>query len=446
MRGFHRTFATGVACWQGTLTPPDTWSHFGPVYVLFVEINFFLNISLISGLCFSNIPRYFVDFSYNTQRIFQLYIVCNPSLSTPFRRNWEEHWIRQLGTAAPYGCNDHIDTIGNLTSSGCQSVNVLNLFDRTSRRHRSHGSRKYNKPEIHDVSFDGLLSFVNLQLGLHHIRTKLYSLPLKRLHALYESTLTLHFADVGSPGQRLHGIILDISSNRLFKAVRVGEPTEIRNRPFLNVKFANKGIDALNVSNILNQKSVQNKIPLYFQYKELPCISYSYTRSVASKIFNYKASLQQLDFQGLSHDPPPCNCSDSKFLYALCGHIVTGDLNIVRNIKLRDLLSKGPKYREPISYSWHQNFGIIMNASEEYARRWAKKEDVEVDTLSEWIKSIADVLKRRIRRLKHYVNTRHESIFSDPDVVRELSRLHENFVIVPADKSSNNYTFVCKRR
>ena len=36
-------------------------------------------------------------------------------------------------------------------------------------------------------------------------------------------------------------------------------------------------------------------------------------------------------------------------------------------------------------------------------------------------------------------------IFSDPDVVRELSRLHENFVIVPADKASNNYTFVCKR-
>ena len=190
----------------------------------------------------------------------------NPNLSTPFRRKREEHWIQQLGTAAPYGCNDHIDSIGNLTSPGCQSVNVLNLFDRTSRRHWSHGSKKYNKPEIHDVSFDGLLPFVNLQLGFHHIRTKLYSLPLKRLHALYESTLTFHFADVGYPGHRHLGIVLDISSNRLFKAVRVGEPTETRNRPFLNVKFANKGIDALNVSNILNQKSVQNKIPPYFQY------------------------------------------------------------------------------------------------------------------------------------------------------------------------------------
>ena len=27
LSGFHRTFATGVACRQGTLTPPDTWSR-----------------------------------------------------------------------------------------------------------------------------------------------------------------------------------------------------------------------------------------------------------------------------------------------------------------------------------------------------------------------------------------------------------------------------------
>ena len=60
---------------------------------------------------------------------------------------------------------------------------------------------------------------------------------------------------------------------------------------------------------------------------------------------------------------------------------------------------------------------------------------------STWIKSIGEVVKRRIRRLKHSLNTRSESIFCDPGVIRELSRLHENFVIVPADKASNNYTF-----
>ena len=172
---------------------------------------------------------------------------------------------------------------------------------------------------------------------------------------------------------------------------------------------------------------------------------HSYTRSVASKIFNYKRSLQQINFNSLSQSPLPCTCPGSELLYAPCGHIVTGDLRIVQNDKLRDILHKGSKFREPVSFSWHQNFDIIMDACEAYARQWAKKEDVALDTLSEWIKSIGEVVKRRIRRLKHSVNTRSESIFRDPDVVRELSRLHENFFIVPTDKASNNYTFACKR-
>ena len=56
-------------------------------------------------------------------------------------------------------------------------------------------------------------------------------------------------------------------------------------------------------------------------------------------------------------------------------------------------------------------------------------------TLFEWIKSIGDAVKRRIRRLKHSVNTKSESMFRDPDAVHELSRMHENFVIVPTDKA-----------
>ena len=107
--------------------------------------------------------------------------------------------------------------------------------------------------------------------------------------------------------------------------------------------------------------------------------------------------------------------------------------------------TNGTKCREHVPFSWHQNFDIIMDACDVYARRWAKKEDIELDTLSEWIESIGEVGKRRIRRLKHSINTRHESIFRDPDVTPELFRLHVNFVIVPADKASNNYTFVCKR-
>ena len=73
--------------------------------------------------------------------------------------------------------------------------------------------------------------------------------------------------------------------------------------------------------------------------------------------------------------------------------IVTGDPNIVRNEKLRDLYVKARNIVNLSHFLWHQNFDIIMDACEVYARRWAKKDYVELDTLSERIKSISDVLK-----------------------------------------------------
>ena len=67
---------------------------------------------------------------------------------------------------------------------------------------------------------------------------------------LHESPMTLQFLDVGSSEHRLQGIILDISSNRFFKTVKLCDSTEAKNRPILKIMFANKGIDALNLNNI----------------------------------------------------------------------------------------------------------------------------------------------------------------------------------------------------
>ena len=67
--GFHRTFATDVACRQGTLTPPDTWSRpFGTcICSTCWDQSFFRTCRYFSGLCSSNIPRYFLDFALMTE-------------------------------------------------------------------------------------------------------------------------------------------------------------------------------------------------------------------------------------------------------------------------------------------------------------------------------------------------------------------------------------------
>ena len=65
----------------------------------------------------------------------------NPDLETPLCMQKKDDWIRELGTATPYGCNDKIDGIGILSSPTCRSVNVMDIFNSAPRRKRIHGLR-----------------------------------------------------------------------------------------------------------------------------------------------------------------------------------------------------------------------------------------------------------------------------------------------------------------
>ena len=175
-------------------------------------------------------------------------------------------------------------------------------------------------------------------------------------------------------------------------------------------------------------------IPAYFKNQSPPIISYSYSFPIAPKIFNYKNVLQGLNTENITRNPSACSCKASEFCYNPAGHVITGDLNIVRISKLRDILSKGPKYMEPRSFTWKQNSKLILDSVEEYARRWAKKEDVEVDTLSEWVKSVMSLVNRRVSVLSRTMSRRHESVFVDQDVAAELAEIHEKFVVVAATR------------
>ena len=145
-------------------------------------------------------------------------------------------------------------------------------------------------------------------------------------------------------------------------------------------------------------------------YTKIYIIFYSYSSPIAPKIFNYKNVLQGLNTENITQNPSACSCKVSEFCYNPAGHIITRDLNIVRFSKLRDILSKGPKYRELKSFTWEQNSKLILDSVEEYVRRCAKKEDVLVDTMSEWVKSVMSLVNRRVSVLSRNMSRRHESV------------------------------------
>jgi len=85
-----------------------------------------------------------------------------------------------------------------------------------------------------------------------------------------------------------------------------------------------------------------------------------------------------------------------------------------------------------------------MNSVEDYARKWAKQEEVEHDTHSDWVTSIRSLIRKRIFKFSRFMSSKATSIFNDKDVVDNLTDLYDKYVDVPADKASNNIVFVCK--
>jgi hypothetical protein len=64
---------------------------------------------------------------------------------------------------------------------------------------------------------------------------------------------------------------------------RVGAVTsQSNNRKFLHIPFANKGIDAINISNILNRKEVVKEFPPYFKNQSVPIVKKGSTPPLSS--------------------------------------------------------------------------------------------------------------------------------------------------------------------
>ena len=57
---------------------------------------------------------------------------------------------------------------------------------------------------------------------------------------------------------------------------------------------------------------------------------------------------------------------------------------------LRKVIYHGPKFREPQHINWKHNFKIIMDAVEDYTRRWTKREVDQapgLESLSDWVRT-----------------------------------------------------------
>ena len=85
-----------------------------------------------------------------------------------------------------------------------------------------------------------------------------------------------------------------------------------------------------------------------------------------------------------------------------------------------------------------------MDSVEDYARQWIKRAKEDLDTLSEWMKSVRSLIQIRIKNLSGSMSTRSTSIFKDPNVAKHLSLPQEKYIIFSTDMAPNNIVFLWK--
>ena len=108
---------------------------------------------------------------------------------------------------------------------------------------------------------------------------------------------------------------------------------------FLNIYYHNKGIEMVNLPRILNSRYVRDAVPQFINNKIPPTISYRYTKTIGRRIFNQRKVVEELDFDRRAGNMC-CNCSKSKYCYEPAGHVITGDLRIIRDAKFRSIIEK----------------------------------------------------------------------------------------------------------
>ena len=112
---------------------------------------------------------------------------------------------------------------------------------------------------------------------------------------------------------------------------------------------------------------------------------------------------------------------------------------------MKDLIAKGPKYREPCKVDWDKNLSLLCEDVDQYVLQWAIREIVELSVLSSGKGMVKGQIEERISKLKQNFKQPNGKVLQNVDVKACLSDLHNKYVFVPADKVPDNIIIICKK-
>ena len=364
-----------------------------------------------------------------------------------YRLEREDHWIKTLRTVYPYGLNDR-------TKSMNSDVPIGQLFPPLPRhgtkfvdqRTRTHRNSTSSHSDLD--AFMQHLESIDITSRSNSCRKILDGFKQKHLRKLAkESNKRLDNCDNFS--KRWFDLIIDIYFSKVFKDETKADSKKAP-KYILPIFFDNKGLEFIRLNSILRNDEVKGKLSDQFRNDETPSVVYSLGSTIRNKILNYKDTVQNIntnDSDTFGTDIHTCDCSSSEFVDHNHGHVVTGDLRIIQNKELKELIQKGPNFREPKTINWKRSRKVIEEGLDICSSKFtAADPNLSEEGMKPWKTEILNKVDSKIRLLRRKLKyQKMNPVLRRPEVVEYLKLLHDKFVLVPIDKASNNIAIICKR-
>ena len=367
----------------------------------------------------------------------------------------ENEWILKLRTAYPYGLNEKISEKSNLEKLESVEGNIKGILfpplPRSFERPRltARAARSNNKNFDPQLFIDNIKNdFENDKQNVsYNTRVNLFSLRKSHLKALAVELIEI-LKNCNDDMYQTYVMALDVINTRIYVPP---EPKIKRVPPKYQIKipFTSKAMDFINLPKVLRNQHVMEAGQNLIEEDDVPMVVFNLSQPIRSTILNYNKFVSNLDLVKFQNDPDciPCRCSnfDKKFCDSNHNHIITGDLSIISNSLLRNLISKGPNFREPAKVDFDVARGAILDGLSTFLETLSEVKKKPKMSFALWQDKIMEVVDAKIHSTKSkFKPSEPVSVLKDENAMKTLKKLHNNFVFVPIDKASNNIAIICK--
>ena len=152
-------------------------------------------------------------------------------------------------------------------------------------------------------------------------------------------------------------------------------------------------MEFIDLHSIFKDNLVISSISNYFNNSETTIICYKYNKPNRSSIFHFNKIVTGINID--SNTPDSRDCQNSNYLYSPEKHVITGNLDVIPDSRVRYIISKGPKYRFPSNIDFPNCRREIAASLNYFSNRWYKRENVEPDALKEWKLNIFKIIDTR---------------------------------------------------